>query len=154
MEIIDILDPTMVVANLKANSKKQALQELAGLAARATNLEERALFDVFSHREKLGSTGLGGGIAIPHGKIAGMSGIVGAFAKIAKPIQFDAVDDQPVDLFFMLLAAEGSGAEHLKALSRVARIFRDQETVAALRAADDADMLYQILIGREKASAA
>jgi PTS system nitrogen regulatory IIA component len=121
MDLSDLIRPEAVVGSLKANSKKQAIQAIAERAAVLTGLEEREIFDTLLQREKLGSTGVGGGIAIPHGKLARLDRIFGLFARLPKPIDFEALDDQPVDLLFLLLAPEGAGADHLKALARIAR---------------------------------
>jgi nitrogen PTS system EIIA component len=145
MPLSDLISPESVIATLKASSKKQALQELAITAARLTGLEERAIFDTLLQRERLGSTGIGDGLAIPHGKPAGLNRLVGLFARLEKPIDFEALDGQPVDLIFLLLAPEGAGADHLKALARVARILRDPVLVAKARASRDADAIYAIL---------
>ena len=118
---------------MKANSKKQLLQLLAEKAAGITGLPEREIFDTILQRERLGSTGVGNGIAIPHGKLAGVKRITGVFARLETPVDFEALDDQPVDLVFLLLAPEGAGADHLKALSRIARVLRDADTVAKIR---------------------
>lgn len=154
MELRDIIEPGAVLANLKPNSKKQLLQELATLAAPLAGVDERAVFETLLQRERLGSTGVGNGVAIPHGKLPNMERIIGVFAHLAKPIGFDAMDDQPVDVVFMLLAPEGSGADHLKALSRIARLLRDQSALAQIRAANDADAMYSLLTEHEKATAA
>jgi PTS system nitrogen regulatory IIA component len=130
---------------LKANSKKQALQLLAEKAARITGLPEREIFDTVLRREKLGSTGVGNGIAIPHGKIPGVRRITGVFARMEQPVDFDSLDDQPVDLIFLLLAPEGAGADHLKALSRIARVLRDGDTVAKIRGTSDAAAIHAFL---------
>jgi PTS system nitrogen regulatory IIA component len=135
-----------VIADMRASSKKQALLEAAQRAAQITRLHERAIFDVLLERERLGSTGLGGGIAIPHGKLAGLDRLHGVFARIAAPIEFEAIDARPVDLMFVLLAPEGAGADHLKALSRVSRALRDRSLVEKLRATDRADALYALLV--------
>lgn len=145
MSLNDLLAPEAVVASLKANGKKQALQELASHAARLTGLDERTIFDTLLQRERLGSTGIGDGIAIPHGKPAGLKGLFGLFARIEKPIDFDALDGQPVDLFFLLLAPEGAGADHLKALARVARVLRDPGMLERARASRDSAALYSVL---------
>ncbi|MDD7909807.1 MULTISPECIES: PTS IIA-like nitrogen regulatory protein PtsN [Pseudovibrio] len=145
MELIELLSPEAVVASLKANSKKHALQEIAAKAAPVCGLPERDIFDTLLQRERLGSTGVGNGVAIPHGKLPQLDRLYGFFARLDKPIEFDSLDDQPVDLIFALLAPEGAGADHLKALARVARILRDQETAAKLRATKDAAALYSIL---------
>ena len=145
MELSTILAPQAVLANVKANSKKQVLQELASAVAPVAKLDEGLVFDTLLQRERLGSTGVGNGVAIPHGKFPMIAGMTGLFARLARPIPFDAIDDQPVDIVFMLLAAEGSGADHLKALSRIARILRDQSILGQIRASREADTLYSLL---------
>ena len=129
----------------RSNGKKQAIQELAARAARLTGQSERLIFETLMQREKLGSTGVGNGIAIPHGKLPNLEKLVGLFARLERPIDFEALDGQPVDLIFLLLAPEGAGADHLKALARVARLLRDQDTANKLRAARDAEALYAVL---------
>ncbi|MDA0702219.1 MAG: PTS IIA-like nitrogen regulatory protein PtsN [Proteobacteria bacterium] len=146
MEITDLITPDSVVADLKAGSKKQVLQELARVAAGVTGQTERAVFDVLIERERLGTTGVGNGIAIPHGKLPGLDRLHGLFARLAEPIPFDAIDDQPVDLIFLLLAPEGAGADHLKALARVSRLLRNHATCEKLRHADGAVPIYDILM--------
>ena len=145
MEMIDLLAPDAVVSNLKAGSKKQAIQELSQQASILTGLSERVIFDVLLQREKLGTTGIGRGIAIPHGKIQELNKLHGLFARLPKAIDFDAIDEQPVDLIFMLLAPESAGADHLKALARVSRLFRDDGICAKLRGADDPEALFALL---------
>jgi len=145
MELTDLLTPEWVVADLRATSKKQVLQELARHAAAITDLSERAIFDVLLERERLGTTGVGNGIAIPHGKLSGLTRLYGVFARMEKPVDFDAVDDDPVDLIFLLLAPEGAGADHLKALARVSRLLRDGMVCQKLRGCDTAEALYAIL---------
>lgn len=145
MEIADLLETDSVVAKLPATSKKQALQELAKRAAQITGLHERAIFDVLLERERLGTTGVGNGIAIPHGKLGDLNRMYGLFARLEKPIDFDSVDEQPVDLIFLLLAPEGAGADHLKALARVSRLLRDRKVCEKLRGSDDPDALYALL---------
>lgn len=145
MDLNDLITSKAIVPSLKANSKKQVLQELAAKAATVTGLPERDIFDTLLQRERLGSTGVGNGIAIPHGKLVRLDKLVGLFARLDRPIDFDALDDQPVDLLFVLLAPEGAGADHLKALARIARRLRDPATVAKLRATTDTDAIYTIL---------
>ena len=145
MEIADLLNTESVIAKLPATSKKQALQELAKRAAPVVGLHERVIFDVLLERERLGTTGVGSGIAIPHGKLADLDRLYGLFARLEKPIDFESVDDQPVDLIFLLLAPEGAGADHLKALARVSRLLRDQKTCEKLRGSNDPDALYALL---------
>jgi len=134
-----------MIASFKAKNNKQLLQELSAHAARLTGLEERDIYDTLLQRERLGSTGLGQGIAIPHGKFAGLTRIVGVFAKPAEPVDFDAVDGAPVDIVFLLLAPEGAGADHLKALARISRLLREGSAVEKLRASKDAAALYAVL---------
>ena len=145
MEIEDLITPAGVIPKLRATGKKQALQELAKRAAEVTGLHERAIFDVLLERERLGSTGVGNGIAIPHGKLAELQKLHGVFARLASPIDFDSVDDQPVDLVFLLLAPEAAGADHLKALARVSRLLRDRTVCEKLRGANSADAIYALL---------
>lgn len=149
MEIADILEPKFVTVDLKSTSKKQALQLLSAQAAELTGLTERQIFDVLLEREKLGSTGVGQGIAIPHGRMSELGKIYGLFARLKTPIEFDSVDGQPVDLIFLLLAPESAGADHLKALAKVSRLFRDKKACAKMRQSPASDHLYDILTGRE-----
>jgi PTS system nitrogen regulatory IIA component len=145
MDLSDLISPEAMIASLKAKNNKQLLQALSAHAARLTGLEERDIFDTLLQRERLGSTGLGQGIAIPHGKFAGLTRIVGVFAKLAEPVDFDAVDGAPVDIVFLLLAPEGAGADHLKALARISRLLREGSAVEKLRASKDAAALYAVL---------
>ena len=145
MEIEDLITPARVMPRLKATSKKHVLQELAKRAAEVTGLHERAIFDVLLERERLGSTGVGNGIAIPHGKLAELQKLHGVFARLDSPIDVDSVDDQPVDLVFLLLAPEAAGADHLKALARVSRLLRDRTVCEKLRGANSADAIYALL---------
>jgi PTS system nitrogen regulatory IIA component len=152
MEIADLLSPDAVIAHLKAAGKKQVLQEMAHKAAGLTKLPERRIFETLSEREKLGSTGMGQGIAIPHGRIPGIEKMTGLFAQLDQPVDFDAMDDQPVDLVFLLLAPEGAGADHLKALARVSRLLRNQSICEKLRAASQQAALYALLTEPSAAS--
>jgi PTS system nitrogen regulatory IIA component len=144
-DLSDLVSQNGVVAALKAQSKKQLLQELSVRAAQLTGLAERTIFETLLERERLGTTGVGHGIAIPHGKLAGLGKIVGVFARLEAKIDFDAIDDQPVDLVFLLLAPEGAGADHLKALARVSRMLRNTQVCEKLRGAEDRAALYAIL---------
>lgn len=153
MALADLLQQDAIIPALKVNSKKQLLQELAVKAAKLTGLPEREIFDVILQRERLGSTGVGHGIAIPHGKLGNIGTITGLFARLETPVDFEALDDEPVDLVFLLLAPEGAGADHLKALSRIARVLRDHDLVAKLRATDSASAIYAFL-NQEQANAA
>ncbi|HEY2886244.1 MAG TPA: PTS IIA-like nitrogen regulatory protein PtsN [Rhizomicrobium sp.] len=145
MNISDLLKPAAVIASLKVQGKKHLLQELSARAALVTRLPERKIFETLTERERLGTTGVGQGIAIPHGRLSDIDEIAGVFARLETPIDYDAVDNQPVDLVFMLLAPEGAGADHLKALARVSRLLRNQAATEKLRAAKSAEALYAIL---------
>ena len=142
MNLSDIIDARSVLPNLKAQSKKQLLVEIAAAAAGRAGVDQRIIFETILTREKLGSTGLGQGIAIPHGKFPGLKRV---FARLAQPLDFDAVDGEPVDLVFLLLAPEHAGADHLKALARISRLLRDSHIVSKLRGTADAAALYAIL---------
>jgi PTS system nitrogen regulatory IIA component len=147
VEIADLLSgPDAVLACVKASGKKALLAELAAKAAQLYKLDERRLFDRLLERERLGSTGIGGGIAIPHGRMPSLTKPVGVFARLAHPVDFDSIDERPVDSVFLLLAPEGAGADHLKALARVSRLLRDRGLVEKLRATESADALYALLI--------
>lgn len=145
MEIVDLIGAKGVVANLRVTSKKQALQELAKRAADVTQQPERAIFEVLIERERLGTTGVGNGIAIPHGKLPGLDRLHGLFARLETPIDFDAIDEQPVDLICVLLAPETAGADHLKALARVSRLLRDRAVCEKLRGTDSAEAIHALL---------
>jgi PTS system nitrogen regulatory IIA component len=153
MLISHLVTPSAVIASLKATSKKQALQELARRAAELTGEQERAIFDVLLERERLGTTGVGDGVAIPHGKLANLPRLFGLFARLDRPIDFEAIDEQPVDLIFLLLAPGGAGADHLKALACVSRLLRDRTTREKLRGSETAEALYALLV-EQQASAA
>lgn len=145
MDLSDLLTVEGVLPHLKANSKKQALQEMAAKAAAVTGRPEREIFDTLLQRERLGSTGVGHGVAIPHGKLVNLDRLVGIFARLDRPVDFDSLDDEPVDLMFLLLAPETAGADHLKALARIARVLRDQAVATKLRATTDAGKIYTLL---------
>ncbi|HTH17215.1 MAG TPA: PTS IIA-like nitrogen regulatory protein PtsN [Magnetospirillum sp.] len=145
MDIADLITPAAVIPNLRATSKKQALQDLAKKAAELTGLNERAVFEVLLERERLGTTGVGNGIAIPHGKLPQLDRLYGLFARLERPIGFESIDEQPVDLIFLLLAPESAGADHLKALARVSRLLRDKGVCEKLRGTDNSDGLYALL---------
>lgn len=154
MDLGDLIVPEAILPALKATSKKQVLQELSERAAEQTGLSEREIFETVLQRERLGSTGVGNGIAIPHGKLANLTRLVGVFGRLSRPIEFDALDDQPVDLVFLLLAPEGAGADHLKALSKIARLLRNPETVARLRSSRDSETIYSLMTEAQSPHAA
>jgi PTS system nitrogen regulatory IIA component len=145
MPLTDLVMPDAVIPTLRANGKKQVLQELAAKAAELTGQDERTVHEILLQRERLGSTGVGNGIAIPHGKLAKLDRLFGLFARLDHPIDFEALDGQPVDLVFLLLAPESAGADHLKALARIARLLRDSAVADRLRESRDAQAIYAVL---------
>ena len=145
MDLADLIKPEAIYPSLKAKTKKQALQELAQRAAVLTGVDAREIFDTLLQREHLGSTGIGRGIAIPHGRVAALRNIVSVFARLDEPIDFEALDNEPVDLIFLLLAPEHAGADHLKALARISRLLREPSSIEKLRASKDRAALYSVL---------
>jgi PTS system nitrogen regulatory IIA component len=154
MDLGDILTPGGIISDLKAVSKKQALQELAARAAELTGQDARHIFDTLQQRERLSSTGLGRGIAIPHVKLKRLKGIVCLFARLEKPIDFESHDGEPVDILFLLLAPEHASGDHLKALARISRLVREPSTLERLRAAPDAAVLRSVLLAPAASHAA
>lgn len=154
MDLTDLISQDDVLVPMKASSKKQLLSMLADAASKKTGIESRQIFDTLLQRERLGSTGVGNGIAIPHGKLPKIGRLFGLFARLERAIDFDALDNQPVDLIFLLLAPEAAGADHLKALARVARLLRDQEIAKKLRESRDQDAIYSVLAMPPASSAA
>ena len=146
MNLGDLMTPEAVFFALKAPSKKGALEELAASAAPLMGIDPKELFNLLLQRERLGSTGLGRGIAIPHVHVRGLNRIVCHFARLAKPVEFDSPDDQPVDLVFLLLSPDHASGDHLKALARISRLVRDTVTIDRLRAAKDVDALRSVLL--------
>ncbi len=153
MHLADIIDSGSVLASLRAQNKKQLLQEVAQSLGSQLAIDQRIIFEVLNTREKLGSTGLGQGIAIPHGRIAGINRVHGLFARLATPVPFESIDGEPVDLVFALLAPIHAGADHLTALARISRLLREPKTVAKLRGTDTAEGLYAILTDPPAAAA-
>jgi PTS system nitrogen regulatory IIA component len=153
-DLSDLLSPQAVQAALVVPNKKALFQQLAGIAAKLVDADQRLIVDRLVERERLGSTGFGGGIAIPHGKIEGLDRVVGLFARLGSPIDFAAIDDLPVDLVFLLLSPVDAGVEHLKALARVSRRMRDKGFVAKLRGAGSDDALYALFATGETRHAA
>jgi len=154
MTLADLIAPNAVIPALRANSKKQALQLLAQKAAEVIGLKEGDILEGLLDRERLGSTGVGNGIAIPHAKLTGIDRLYGIFARLEQPVDFDSIDDMPVDLICLLIAPEGAGADHLKALARVSRLLRDKGICEKLRGATEADALYALLLDSERSRAA
>ncbi|UAK24644.1 PTS IIA-like nitrogen regulatory protein PtsN [Sphingomonas nostoxanthinifaciens] len=153
-DLMDILTPEAVLAGVTVPNKKTLFQQLGAAAQRITGIEARLIVDRLVERERLGSTGFGEGVAIPHGKIEGLTQVVGVFAKLATPVDFQSIDDMPVDLVFLLLSPPDSGVEHLKALARVSRRLRDRPFVAKLRGAGSNDALYALLTHADARDAA
>lgn len=145
MDLTDLLAPGGIFPAFEATSKKQALLDLSARAAEITDLDPRVIYDTLVQRERLGSTGLGRGIAVPHVKLNGLSGIVCLFARLTQPIDFDSQDGEPVDLIFLLLAPEHAGGDHLKALAKISRLVREPAALERLRAASDLASLKRAL---------
>lgn len=145
MELSELINSNSIVSALKVGSKKQALQELSQIAEKITGISARDIFGTVLQRERLGSTGVGQGIAIPHGKLEGLDKLFAIFARLETPVSFDAMDDEPVDLIFLLLAPESAGADHLKALARISRTLRDPSVTEKLRESDTINGIYSIL---------
>ena len=145
MEINELISSKDIIVNLKSTSKKQALQALARHAEIVFEENSRMIFDVLMEREKLGTTGVGNGIAIPHGKLSKIKKPHGIFARLQNPVDFQAIDNQPVDLIFVLFAPTAAGADHLKALARISRLLRDKSICEKLRGTETVDGLYAIL---------
>lgn len=148
MELDKLIDAECVIPKLCASSKKQALRELSRWAAEKTGQPQQEIFDALLERERLGTTGVGGGVAIPHGKLASLDQLYGLFARLEMPIDFESIDEQPVDLIFLLLAPESAGADHLKTLSRVSRLLRDKAVCEKLRSCDGCENLLALITNR------
>ncbi len=145
MDLGDLIVPEGVVPSLKAKNKKQALQELAHKAAPLAGLDENQIFEALFRREQVASTGFGSGIAIPHARMPNLKRVMALFARVDEAIPFDAVDEAPVDLIFLLLAPEHAGADHLKALARISRLLRDPKSIAKLRTCRGREAMYAVL---------
>jgi PTS system nitrogen regulatory IIA component len=154
MELADIVSVDAIQASAKASSKKRLIQDISALAADVYSLPEHQIFEALQERELLGPTGMGRGVAIPHARIVEAKTVFGLFSRLEKPVDFEAVDGQPVDLVFTLLAPENSGADHLKALARVSRTLRDSAICAKLRSTDEAAALFSILTDSQQPQAA
>jgi PTS system nitrogen regulatory IIA component len=153
-DLSDILSDKAVDADLVAANKKGLFQQLAAAAAKLTGVPAKTIATALSAREKIGSTGFGAGCAIPHARIEGLPRVFGYFARVETPVDFQSIDTLPVDLVFLLLSPPDAGADHLKALARVSRVFRDPQIVAKLRGARSKDALYALLAGGEARDAA
>jgi PTS system nitrogen regulatory IIA component len=149
-----LLDADAIDATLSAANKKALFQALGAAASRRIGIPAREIVACLSERERLGSTGFGAGVAIPHGKLEGLGQVFGYFARLSAPIDFQAVDTLPVDLIFLILSPPDAGADHLKALAGVSRILRDKQILAKLRGARSKDAIYALLAGVESLNAA
>lgn len=145
MDIKDIVAPEGIISGMNATSKKHLLQEIAQRASETVGVDARAAFDAMLERERLGPTGMGRGVAIPHARVDGLEKIGGLFVSLQRPVDFDSVDDEPVDLVFALFAPADAGADHLRALARVSRRLRDPGVCAKLRSADQDSAVYAVL---------
>lgn len=154
MKLKGLLGEASIAASLRAGSKDQAFEQIARAISKLHGVDEKRLFEGLREREQLGSTGVGSGIAIPHAKLAGVDRILGFFARLEKPIEFDAIDEEPVDLLFVLIAPENAGADHLRALAHVARMLRDADMAEKLRATTDPVAIYTLLSEAERSQAA
>ncbi len=153
MKIIELLDPERIVCHGQASSKKRALERLSQLLATgAAELTPEAIFDSLVGRERLGSTGLGKGIAIPHGRVSGLDNAIGAFLHLEQGIDFDAIDGQPVDMMFAMLVPEHYTDEHLAILAALAALFEQDEFCAALRNSSQPQQVIELFRQRDEAA--
>jgi nitrogen PTS system EIIA component len=148
IDIGDLVTPDRIFLDLRAGSKRQLFQDLATAVERTGGIDHGTVLAALIQREKLGTTGIGDGIAVPHARLAGLQTILGFFARLARPVDYDALDDEPVDLVFLIVAPEAGNADQLKALARIARLLRDPTTAARLRSESDQDSVYGVLRGR------
>lgn len=153
-DLSDILSDRAIDADLVAANKKGLFQQLAAASAKLSGIPAKTIVASLNAREKIGSTGFGAGAAIPHGKIEGLDRVFGYFARLEAPVDFQSIDNLPVDLVFLLLSPPDAGADHLKALARVSRVFRDPQIVAKLRGARSKDAIFALLAGGEARDAA
>lgn len=154
MQLSDFLDFESIRVGLSAGNKRKLLQLLGQLAGAHIAFDPAAIVETVAERERLGSTGFGNGVAIPHGKIAGLKSIYAMVARLAEPIDYKAIDGQPVDLVFLLLSPPEAGAEHLKALAAVSRVLRHGPTLEKLRGARSRDAFAAVLMGADERDAA
>lgn len=145
MKISDIMNENCVFSCLKAGTKRQLLQELAQKSSEITGINDRTIFDALLERENLGTTGFGGGTALPHARIEDLDKIYGFFAKLNTPVAYEAIDNKAVDLVFMLLSPDSSGADHLTALAQISRLLKDENTCEKLRNAQSSEEIYALL---------
>jgi PTS system nitrogen regulatory IIA component len=154
MHLSEFLDFDAIKPALSAGNKRSLLNQLANIAAGRLDLPASDILDTISEREKLGSTGFGQGVAIPHGKVDGLNQIYGLFVRLAEPVGYKAIDRKPVDLVFLLLSPADAGAEHLKALAAISRVIRNAPTLEKMRGARSRDALAAVLLGADERDAA
>lgn len=150
MNIKDMLKKEFIIENLKSRTKKEVLVELSDVFSHG-DIDRDALFEVLLEREKLGSTGIGDGIAIPHGKLAGLEKLIISFGKSVKGVDFDSLDGKPVHIFFLLLAPENSAGQHLKALARISRMLKDVSFRESLLEAETPEDIYNLIVEKDGA---
>ncbi len=154
MFLASLLDRHAILGQVSVNSKRQALQLVADVAARQLGLDAGVIHQALIEREKLGSTGVGLGVAVPHAALAGLDRMYGVFVRLESPINYDSIDDMPVDLIFALLAPENAGTEHLRALAKVSRVLRQKDLREQLRLIENTDAIYALLTGSADSNAA
>ena len=154
MQLSDFLDFDAIKTSLSGGNKRSLMQQLANLAGQRLGVESAPILASITEREQLGSTGFGQGVAIPHGKIEGLTRIYCLFVRLAEPVDYKAIDGRPVDLIFLLLSPPDAGAEHLKALAAISRITRHLPTLEKMRGARSRDALAEVLMGADERDAA
>lgn len=154
MFLTSLLDRRAINGNVSVNSKRQALQVIADIAARQLGLDDDEILQALLEREKLGSTGVGMGVAVPHAALPGLDRMYGVFIRLEEPVAYDAIDDMPVDLIFALLAPENAGTEHLRALAKVSRVLRQRDLREQLRVIENNDAVYALLTESADSNAA
>lgn len=154
MNLGEFIDFSSIRTKLSAATKRQLLQQLGQVAAQKLGLDPGEVVDSILAREKLGSTGFGGGVAIPHGKVDGLDRVFGMVARLDEPVDFDAIDKMPVDLVFLLLSPPDAGADHLRALAAVSRLVRHASAIEKIRGARDRDALAAVLMDADQVHAA
>ncbi len=154
MQLSEFLDFDAIKPAMSAGTKRSLLSQLANLAAGRLGLPSPEILETITEREKLGSTGFGDGVAIPHGKVEGLNRIYCLFVRLAEPVRFNAIDREPVDLVFLLLSPPNAGADHLKALAAISRVVRHGPTLEKMRGARSRDALAAVLMGADERDAA
>lgn len=150
MDITNLITLDRIIPDLKVSNKKQLLHEISQFAGKVTDCPAHDILDTLLQREKLGTTGMGYGIAIPHGRFKGLNQTIAIFVRLDQPINFDSIDGEPVDLIVMLMAPEGAGADHLKSLARVSRLLRDHSIREKLRGSNNPEALLAVIASSNK----